>query len=352
MMVSALDLTQLLAAYHAGALALILCRQSVLAGLTVFCATFSAHMLVNLGVSQGWIGPAWDISSAFGLVYGPALYLFVRGLVYSDRRIRWIDSVHAIPALIIALWQPEPPIPYIFGLPSLVIYTGLALRDLMRHRSHRQDWRADSDSINLNWVHTALAGFAGLAMLDILRELSGLSQSALPDDLALSAVIIGVIALLTGMTLAARAHTRQSGALPDLVLRPAPPPATTTQQRPDPMFERIRTHIESTQAWREPRLSLADIAEATGISVRDVSRAINLSGSMSFSRFIHLYRIRALHALMADPAHHSRTVIDLAYSCGFNSKSAFNRIYRELTGLTPSEGFACFKSGQSVPDPV
>ena len=48
---------------------------------------------------------------------------------------------------------------------------------------------------------------------------------------------------------------------------------------------------------------------------------------------------------MADPDNHRRTVIELAYEAGFNSKSAFNRIYRDETGRTPSQAFQTHKSG-------
>jgi len=32
-----------------------------------------------------------------------------------------------------------------------------------------------------------------------------------------------------------------------------------------------------------------------------------------------------------------RTFLELALSAGFNSKSSFNRVFREMTGMTPSQ---------------
>ena len=39
--------------------------------------------------------------------------------------------------------------------------------------------------------------------------------------------------------------------------------------------------------------------------------------------------------------------MELAYEAGFNSKSTFNRIYREVTGKTPTEAFEDARAGRS-----
>jgi len=340
---SLLDIVQLLAAYHCAGLTLALIGRRALVGLAVLCLTFCLHMLFNLGVAKGVVGPAFDITSAFGLVYGPAFYLFVRGMVAETPTNGRIALLHAIPALIIATWQPEPPIPYLFGLPSLVIYIGLSLRELRRHKALSAQLRSDDGAISLRWVEQALMVFAALAALDISREIIGYTSRAIPDDYALAFVIASVVTLLTGMTLAARRHTERQGALPAIDLTETD--SADGSEHPVEEFERIRSWLETEEAWREPRLALADIARALRLNPRDVSRAINLHAGESFSRHINAYRVQALDALMADPDNHGRTVIELAYEVGFNSKSAFNRTYRELTGLTPTEAFARARSG-------
>ncbi len=352
MTLSLLDVTQLLAAYHAGLLALHLVQRTRLAGLTLLCGVFALHMAFNLGVGLRLIGPAFDITSAFGLLYGPAFYLFVRGLTREGAQWTALTGLHAVPAILIAIWQPEPPIPYLFGLPSLVIYIGLALRALFRHRSLRGEWRSDDLAISLDWVLYALVGFACLAGLDIAREVIGQTSRAIPDDWALTGVIIGVILLLTGMMKAALAHDDRQGALPDpSQTEPAPGPdmAGEDPTRYADAFARVCRLLESEEAWREPRLSVADLGKRLQLGARDISRAVNLQAGTSFSRFINRYRIEALDALMTDPGNHQRTLMEMAYEVGFNSKSAFNRTYREMTGHTPTDAFQAARSGKSVP---
>ena len=350
MSLSVLDIAQLLAAYHAGLLALHLARRPRLAGLTLLCGIFSVHMAFNLGVSTRLLGPELDITSAFGLLYGPAFYLFVRGLTREGAHWTALTGLHALPALIIAIWQPEPPIPYLFGLPSLLIYIGLSLQALFRHRRLRGQWRSDDLAISLDWVGHALIAFACLAALDILRELIGFTSQAIADDLALTGVIGGVIILLTAMMVAACAHDDRQGALPDF----HGPATGAVSSGEDPerfaeTFARIRSLLDREETWREPRLSVADLARRLQLNAREVSRAVNLHADESFSRFINRYRIRALDELMADPANHQRTLMEMAFEVGFNSKSAFNRIYREMTDQTPTDAFQAARNRKSVP---
>jgi AraC-like DNA-binding protein len=129
-------------------------------------------------------------------------------------------------------------------------------------------------------------------------------------------------------------HDGLEGAVP---AKPVTGPVERDDSEAMARFSQIDALVRDRELWREPRLTLADLARETGLSPREVSRSINTGSGSSFSRYINLMRLDAINALMADPAQKRRTVIELAYEVGFNSKSAFNRIFREETGRTPSE---------------
>jgi AraC-like DNA-binding protein len=40
---------------------------------------------------------------------------------------------------------------------------------------------------------------------------------------------------------------------------------------------------------------------------------------------------------MDNPEFENLTILGIAFDCGFNTKSAFNRVFKKLTGFTPSE---------------
>jgi AraC-like DNA-binding protein len=359
-----LDTVELLAAYHAGLMGLALMVRTRHQGLALMCLGFAAHMLTNLGVEQGLIGRSLDITSAFGLLYGPFFYLFVRQLAFEETGLRWRDGLHLVPAIAIALFRPADPLPQILGLPSLIIYIGLGLWILRRHRRLSAELRSDDDAISLRWVEQALLVFATIAALDIARDTFAAQLGLIGADQALALVIASVIVLLSVMGLQAIRHGRRQGALPDDEASLLPTPAKSTETGPQDLeiasenFARLDPVIRDQNLWCEPRLSLDDVARLATLTPREVSRAIRLGSGQSFSRYINGLRVEAVDALMAEPDNAGRTVIELAYEVGFNSKSAFNRIYREHAGRTPSEAFSAFKSAhpsrntkRDVPNP-
>jgi AraC-like DNA-binding protein len=339
--VSVIDAVQLLAAYQAGLLAAFLLWRRISPSLGLLCLVFAAHMLTNLVTAHANLPPAADVTSAFGLLYGPGLWLFVRGLCYREARPGWRDLVHALPALVVVLIRPADPWPQLAGLPLLMGYLvaiGLALRE---HGRLTGQIRADDDRVSLRWVRQAFYAFVALATIDILRSTFA---SRLPglDGAGFALVLVGVTALLTALAWRSREHVRDRGALSPRGLDAGRAGAVSQPDDADALadFERIDRIVHAQALWREPRLSLADVARAAGGTTRDISRAVNAGSGRSFSAYVNGLRIDAVDAMMADPDRAGESLLSLAFEAGFNSKSAFNRLYHDLRGETPSRAFA------------
>jgi AraC-like DNA-binding protein len=86
-------------------------------------------------------------------------------------------------------------------------------------------------------------------------------------------------------------------------------------------------------------LSLADTAARHGVAPRTLQALFEAEGT-SFSRFLIDERLlRAYRLLTSGPAR-DRSITAVAYECGFNDLSYFNRSFRRRFGLTPSEARA------------
>lgn len=122
---------------------------------------------------------------------------------------------------------------------------------------------------------------------------------------------------------------------------PAPHEAKARPQRvqtPSDELElaRIRDAMTLLQLHRDPQLSLKGLARRIGISTREVSRLINDCERMHFFDFVNTYRTQAAADLLVDPAWADRSILEIAYEAGFNSKSSFNAAFRKHRGVTPS----------------
>jgi AraC-like DNA-binding protein len=50
-----------------------------------------------------------------------------------------------------------------------------------------------------------------------------------------------------------------------------------------------------------------------------------------------MYRILEVMEKLHRPEYKNESVITLAYEAGFNTKSAFNSVFKKFTGVTPTE---------------
>ena len=87
--------------------------------------------------------------------------------------------------------------------------------------------------------------------------------------------------------------------------------------------------------YLEPALAITGVARRSGYPEYLVSAVINRRFGCNFWEYINRQRVEAARAHLAD-ADDGRTVLDIAYACGFTSKSTFNAAFKRQVGTTPS----------------
>ena len=92
-----------------------------------------------------------------------------------------------------------------------------------------------------------------------------------------------------------------------------------------------------------PELTLTMVAEELEIHPNTLSQVINTAEQKNFFDYINTLRIKEFKKRIADPDNQKYTFLSLAYECGFNSKTSFNRNFKNLTGKSPSEYLKAIK---------
>lgn len=101
--------------------------------------------------------------------------------------------------------------------------------------------------------------------------------------------------------------------------------------------EKLETAMRQSQPFRNPGLTLNELADTVGASSHSLSRVINEGYGMNFNDFVNSHRIEAFKRLVQDEAYQNHTLLAIAFMVGFNSKSAFNRSFKKLEDCTPRE---------------
>ena len=96
----------------------------------------------------------------------------------------------------------------------------------------------------------------------------------------------------------------------------------------------LRATLEGEALYRDPLLNLTALARRSRIPEHQISQVLNQHVGLTFYDFVNHYRIAdAKRLLKAEKA----TVLDIALTVGYNSKSTFYAAFRKATGQTPSE---------------
>jgi len=88
--------------------------------------------------------------------------------------------------------------------------------------------------------------------------------------------------------------------------------------------------------FKQEELSLAQLAQQLEIHPNHLSQVINTYEKKNFYDYINTLRIEEFRSLALLPENSRYTLLSLAFECGFNSKTSFNRNFKKITGQSPS----------------
>ena len=299
----------------------------------------------------GWTGQAEVVPVVafmplnLPLALGPLLYGYLHGLVRG--RIPRHAVLHALPAVILFVylttllvfasdvqlaWKDGvhdkliKPVIEAAVLVSLTGYSLAGLRLLRRYRNWLVQVRSDADRYGARWIGRVL-----IALLMTLGVLIGvrlytwfigeLNSSLLQIWLATFGTFIGI----QGWRFSDRTFPHMD-ALPQA--------APDSAQDWAALGGDWRDKTQAQGWWREPDLTLGDLARRLGTNTGYLSRAINDGLEVNFNEMIN--RMRAEEVARRIDADDKAPLMHIALEAGFSSKATFNRAFHAVYRLSPS----------------
>ncbi|MGQ7868814.1 ligand-binding sensor domain-containing protein [Sunxiuqinia sp. sy24] len=103
------------------------------------------------------------------------------------------------------------------------------------------------------------------------------------------------------------------------------------------LIDRLNSLMSANKPYLNCKLGLTDLAEELCVSPNQLSALLNEQIGQPFYDYVNEFRIEEVKRRLMDPSEKKKTILAIAWECGFNSKSAFNRVFKINTGITPSE---------------
>jgi AraC-like DNA-binding protein len=299
----------------------------------LFCSSFSA--CINILEESGLTRDLYLISPVFIMLFGPVIYLAAKLLI--EKKLTIIQSLHLLPIFPFLFFTSYTHIVIGLGTIWRLVYALLTILMLLKYKRSLDDERSDSDDFSLNWLIWILGVTSVFNLIDLLRlniqQTIPFSLNLLGQGVNNAVWLVAAMIIIIKLQLVSKIPTKADS---------ADDPSDNTTDAYNSIFEELDDLIKSNQWFLKPRLTLSDVSHLTGLQTRDISRAINIVTDKSFNEYVNNYRVGFVCALLEKNTQKSLT--DIYADAGFSSKASFNKVFKQITGATPSE----FKSRNNV----
>jgi AraC-like DNA-binding protein len=293
---------------------------------------------------------------AYWLV-SPILYFYVRSLCYSNFNFRVRDLLHAIPFFAIFLfilisfltaggrsivdsyyfkgisWKNNVQFYLSFLMYSqFLTYNILSLIVISEYRKRLKTQVSSVHNIFLTWLKFVIIGFMVAWIVNLSVNMMFFFHLTVNHGLAaisLSAFLIFFnIMFFKGWT--------QSDLFSGIEETKKYQSSTLSEEEAEKYLRILNRYIEKVRPFLDPELTLKKLSESVNIPSRHLSQLINENIGTNFYDFINSFRIETAKKLLII-SEKEKTVSEILYEVGFNSKSSFNTAFKKDTGLTPTE---------------
>ena len=105
----------------------------------------------------------------------------------------------------------------------------------------------------------------------------------------------------------------------------------------DEIIKKMTYLFDVEKVFRKEDISLQSLSEELSIPSYQLSWIINNKMSITFSGLVNSYRVEEVKKRLASPQDTDKTILDIAFDAGFNTKTSLNRVFKKYTRMTPSQ---------------
>ncbi len=294
----------------------------------------------------------------FSLALGPLLYFYIKKMTRPTWSFATKDGVHFLPLVFelvvhVILCQEAVakgvlatdttafytliPVVQLLAIISILVYCYHGLSLIRKYHSWLKANYSNDDKYNLRWLYRLTIIFAVFWFMLVPYTLV---------DYLFFGFNLGIrdyypiYILLSAMTLwiSIEAFLKPEIVFVDPIQEEK---TTAVDEKPKPTQEALdkaawlQQEMERNLFYLDSELSLTSLAQELAMHPNSLSKIINDGLGKNFSDFVNDYRVQAVIDRLKDPNYDHITLLGISFECGFNSKTTFNRVFKNVTGKTP-----------------
>jgi AraC-like DNA-binding protein len=304
----------------------------------------------------------------------PLVYLYIRSVIYSDFKLKWIHLLHLLPFIVnVSLFIPrffsvdleakhafleemtsgenfEIRFNYLFLHIQIVFYLILAFIAIRKYKKLLLENFSNASLFHYRWLFQLVMLLTAAVLLGSIKNVFMFMHAERAyeySQLASNLLVLGftcwlVIRALKSPGLFKRIDSRLQlsktmSKTPPAESSPSLGDREEHSRNASDKISFIDAYMEKSQPYLEPSLSLYDLATQLALSTRELSLIINQESGMHFFDYVNGFRIKRAMEILEDQDKQDLTILEILYEVGFNSKSSFNTAFKKYTKLTPTE---------------
>ncbi|MFC2138044.1 helix-turn-helix domain-containing protein [Bacteroidota bacterium] len=305
----------------------------------------------------------WPHLYNFGIslhfIFAPLLLFYSLSVIKKNFKFRKVDAIHLIPFLIVAfiyffqyqIHDTEAKFKLLenglkqsiffeiiyYILPVHVIaYLSFAIIFLYKYCLKSKNTEAESKRILISTLKLLLIGLLVLEFIEIIKEyvltdIAVFHYTIKGIGIIFNLILISILLIRCLQHSEMLTYSFSNGNGQKYNKSPL------TEDHKEFYLEKLESFMVTSKPYLSSTINLPDLAKGISIPARYISQVLNEKLEMSFYDFMNKYRIDEAKNLLSQEKYCDRSIINIAYDCGFNSKSVFNASFKKFTGITPKE---------------
>ncbi|MBN1534504.1 MAG: AraC family transcriptional regulator [Spirochaetes bacterium] len=272
---------------------------------------------------------------------GPFIYLYVRSIAGSyppaARKIISYFAPFMLASLfvLVCAWKPFGPVLYRYyflaelsSLLCFLVFLVFSIAAVYRYERSIRDAYSNIEKMSLRWLQFLVYSMAIILLFAAALYLMGRDFKLIWILLSLLMYVIGYFTLRRPEILLGEMGKNRSD---KYATSPLTADFISKSRRA------IDTIMEEEKVYLNSEITLPVLAGKLAMPVHHLSQVINQAYHKNFFEFISHHRIMAAREMLSSPVGGDQRIVDVCYRVGFNTVSAFNKSFKKITGLTPTQ---------------
>ncbi len=305
------------------------------------------------------------VSTPLLLLHWPILWLYVKSLTDQYFRFKPVYLLNLLPFVLcivlftfeyytrpldekIVIFQSESfkqqwdyPVVIITMTLSSLVYLSWAAVLVRRYNSKIKVYFSETSKYDLYWLRVLMIASAVIYTVIYLAFAIDLIVPLAPfSSMHQASFLLGAVYIIVLGFFGHRQGNLFSEKTIGIVLQEPGPISeikySVTVKENDFILSLLK-YMNENKPFLIPEITLSTLASELEVTPEYLSGIINNKLGKNFFDFINHYRIEEFKTRSLAAENKKFTLLSIAYDCGFNSKATFNRVFKNVTGITPGE---------------